>query len=200
MREEKSGQRKENGPSSEIKSEQKKIEKIDGKNSEKDGWRKKMPRGRVVAGALALVLFTGGSVVLWKEYQAGALFHPEYFLSRQELRENQISFADSNRYAKNNLPEKDSSDNEMLEKDPQAQEKTGQEMDDVSPRVTMDESQKQTGDAGNLLLEQMPEAGTADASDRGLSDFENSGAMMLVAGGVTMDSQNMSRLEMWQEV
>ena len=183
MREEKSGQRKENGPSSEIKSEQKKTEKIDGKNSEKDGWRKKMPRGRVVAGALALVLFTGGSVVLWKEYQAGALFHPEYFLSRQELRGNQISFADSDRYAKNNLPEKDSSDNEMLEKDPQAQEKTGQEMEDVSPRVTMDESQKQTGDAGNLLLEQMPEAGTADASDRGLSDFENSGAMMLVAGG-----------------
>ena len=38
MREEKSGQRKENGPSSEIKSEQKKTEKIDGKNSEKDGW------------------------------------------------------------------------------------------------------------------------------------------------------------------
>ena len=49
MREEKSGQRKENGPSSEIKSEQKKTEKIDGKNSEKDGWRKKMPRGRVVS-------------------------------------------------------------------------------------------------------------------------------------------------------
>lgn len=182
MREEKRGQKKAGGPSRERDPEQKKGGETRNQEERVSDGKRKLPNGKVVAGALSLVILAGGSAMLWKEYQAGALFHPEYFLSRQELRGNQISFADSDRYAKNNLPEKDSSDNEMLEKDPQAKDKSGQEMQDISPRVTMDEQKKETGNPGNLLLEQMPDYADANTSDKTLSDLGNSGAMMLVAG------------------
>ncbi len=183
MREEKRGQKKAGGPSGEMGPEQKKSGETGNQEEQMSDGKRKMPNGKVVAGALSLAILAGGSAMLWKEYQAGALFHPEYFLSRQELRGNQISFADSDRYAKNNLPEKDSSDNEMLEKDPQAKDKTGQEMQDVSPRVTMDEQKKEIGNSGNLLVEQMPDYADANTSDRNFSDLGNSGAMMLVSGG-----------------
>ena len=108
--------------------------------------------GKVAAGAASVTALSVGGNVLWNQMKQGTLFHPELFSNSQELHGNQITFPENEEY-KQKSQSSDSGDNEMLQKDRQAEDKRGTQKEDTpSYEVDAEDPNHFTEDLKNVLI------------------------------------------------
>ncbi len=119
----------------------------------------------IAAGAVSLLLVTGGFHILWEDYQNGNLFKPELFVKNRELQGNQIMFPEKENIQENNT-DPEENDNKKLERDPGADDPYGQEkQNDTSYEMTQDQIQTNPENAGNLFTDpSMGFVGNTDGS------------------------------------
>ena len=108
--------------------------------------------GKVAAGAASVTALSVGGNALWKQVQQGTLFRPELFANSQELHGNQITFPNNEEYKQKKQPS-DSGENEMLQKDRTAEDKSGKVKDDpTSYEVDAEDPNSFTESLQNVLI------------------------------------------------
>ena len=107
----------------------------------------------IAAGAVSLLLVTGGFHILWEDYQNGNLFKPELFVKNRELQGNQIMFPEKENIQDDNTSSEEN-DNKKLERDPESDDPYGQNSQDQSAyEMSVDQLPADEENARNIFTD-----------------------------------------------